>query len=119
MPVSIHAPETTPASPFSFGLRSLFVFVAACAILSALYSHIGLAVLVLLCVPPVVVLAVTWIIDSCMAIREMFFASTRTRSTGDIEEGIKSYDCVQTQERLVQNLRSLEQIAQDRYNAGT
>ena len=117
MKVSNHSPEIARASTFSFGLRSLFVFVAACATVLALYSQIGTVVVGLLFVAAVVVWAVTWIIDSYMAIREMFFPFSRTRSFGGIEEEIKSVGRVQAQQTLVEQLRNSEQIAQDRFNA--
>lgn len=74
------------AFSFRFRLRSLFFVTAVCAILSALYAYFGNAVILPLLLGAAACLAVIFIIDTSLAIRDIFIGILRRRSFRDEQD---------------------------------
>jgi hypothetical protein len=101
-----------------YRLRSLLVVTAACAALLGLYANFGDTFILPLFLVAAAFLAVIWVIDSSLAIREILRGVLRSRRSDNDEETIRHEQRVATQETLVKNLQDCEQLATARYNGG-
>ena len=108
-----HRSERGGASAFQFRLDSLFLAMAVCAVLLALYSYFGNVLLSVLVVAALALGGLTWIIDA-LALMKSYISPSLNREPGpnNVEP-----DRFLAREELVDDLRRLEVDAAARYDA--
>lgn len=116
---TIARPAARP-STIHFGLRSLLLIPAVCAVVAALYGYFGDGVMELVklgAAACLAVFAVTWLIDASLAIRDMSAGILRPRSNCDDQGNDSGADARVPINGIIDGLRIQEQIAAVNYDA--